>query len=626
MAAAFCCLILSNAAPSITLEPRSQFAWEGRLVNLNVSAIGTPPLTYQWQFNGADLAQGTNRVLSMSRVNLTNEGDYQVIVADTTGTATSKVARLMVRGRPEPTGPEIPKLTRLDDAMRTVLTNHGIPGGSLAVVKDGRLVFARGYGWAHVEDNERFQPDTLSQIGSLTKTIAAATIMKLVEDGELSLDDRAFNLLNYEPPDYAGAIYDERITNITVRHLLNHKAGWNRTTAINPLGGRGFDAAFWPTWVADDLGLTGVPMPRDVVRWMLGKPLQANPGAQFSYSNIGYIVAGRLIEQITQQSFEMAARELLAEAAVTRIQIVGDKREGRMQGEAVYYVHPTITSEVVETWGLEAKPVDFNLPYAYLLRPIDSAGALIGSAVEYARFVAAIDGSPSYPDILETNSVRTMATGILGWDSADSPNPATGIWYKGASLPGASGLAVKWRNGIVFVFLFNSLIPGSTGAVNDLYNRLNNTFATLTWPTNDLFAATLSYDAWRAKAFSTAELGNATVSGDHADPDEDGLPNLAEYAHGDDPRKANVPARIPGHIRMTKEGGVALLSYRRLLLEHELDYVLESSPDLRIWSQLSSQQAEAPALNEDGTVTASVNLGSTSGAATRFVRLRITRK
>jgi CubicO group peptidase (beta-lactamase class C family) len=63
-------------------------------------------------------------------------------------------------------------------------------------VKDGRLVFARGYGWANVENNKPFQPDSLCQIQSLSKTITAAAALKLVEAGKLSLDSHVFGLLN----------------------------------------------------------------------------------------------------------------------------------------------------------------------------------------------------------------------------------------------------------------------------------------------------------------------------------------------------------------------------------------------------------------------------------------------
>jgi CubicO group peptidase (beta-lactamase class C family) len=104
---------------------------------------------------------------------------------------------VLVRRWPLPTGPRIPELARLDTNMQTVLLNHGIPGGSLAVVKDGRLVFARGYGWADVEHNEPFQLDSRCQIASLSKTVTAAAVMKLLRTANRS---RAFGLLDLDPP------------------------------------------------------------------------------------------------------------------------------------------------------------------------------------------------------------------------------------------------------------------------------------------------------------------------------------------------------------------------------------------------------------------------------------------
>jgi CubicO group peptidase (beta-lactamase class C family) len=148
--------------------------------------------------------------------------------------------------------------------------------------------------------------------------------MKLVEAGQLDLNDRAFSLLNLPAPQYPGTVYDSRLTNITVRQLLNHTAGWIASTATNPLGGAGFDPAFWTDYTVQDLGLTPPPTPTDFVRWMMGKPLQANPGSQWFYSNAGFIVAGRAMEKITAQTFETAARQLLAEAGITRVQLGGN--------------------------------------------------------------------------------------------------------------------------------------------------------------------------------------------------------------------------------------------------------------------------------------------------------------
>lgn len=619
--------LTASAQPTISTDPRSQFAWEGKRVSLNVTAKGAVPLSHQWQFNGIDITDATNRSLILAQVQLTNDGGYRVVVTDPNGSATSKVAQVLVRRWPQPTGPRIPQLARLDTNMQTVLLNYGIPGGSLAVVKDGRLVFARGYGWADVEHHEPFQPDSRCQIASLSKTIAAAVVMKLVEAGQLDLNARAFSLLDLEPAQYPGAVYDSRLTNITVRHLLSHSAGWNWDTATNPLGGTGFDAAFWPDWTMQDLGLSEPATPTEFVRWIMGKPLQKNPGSQTIYSNVGYIVAGRVIERITGQTFEMAARLLLAEAGITRVQLGRNSRAERRPGEVVYYLHPGVTeADIVGpgSWA-QPRPMDSDLPYAYPITTIDAAGGFIASALDHARFVAAIDGLSSFPDLLTTNSVSAMVAGPLGWDywGIQGTSPETGIWSKQGILFGATSRAVKWRSGVIFVFVLNSWARWD--ADPDLYNRLTASLATVSWPTNDLFAATLSLEAWRTKFFSALELADATVSGDQADPDGDGNPNLLEFGQGTNPRLANDPSKLTASLLTTNGLPAFVLSFRRLLLAHELDYRLEASADLQAWSPVSGQESE-PALNLDGTITVSVNVGLLANSPARFVRLRISTK
>src|SRR5262249_7099195 len=76
-----------------------------------------------------------------------------------------------------------PGLEPFDAAMRTVIDRHGLPGAALAIAKDGRLVFAKGYGWANLAASEAIQPTTLFGLASLSKPITAAAILKLVEQG-----------------------------------------------------------------------------------------------------------------------------------------------------------------------------------------------------------------------------------------------------------------------------------------------------------------------------------------------------------------------------------------------------------------------------------------------------------
>src|SRR5262249_5773677 len=77
---------------------------------------------------------------------------------------------------------------------------YGIPGAALGVVHDGRLVYARGFGYANLSTHAKVQPDSLFRVASITKTFTQTAIEKLVEEKKLSLSDDAFRILTLKPP------------------------------------------------------------------------------------------------------------------------------------------------------------------------------------------------------------------------------------------------------------------------------------------------------------------------------------------------------------------------------------------------------------------------------------------
>jgi len=615
------------AQPVITTQPRTQFQWENKRVSLEVRATGAAPFRYQWQFNGADLPEATNRVFNLPRVQLTHDGSYRVVVTDAAGGVTpSEVARLMVRAWPAPSGPEIPELARLDTNMEAAMLANAIPGASLAVVKDGRLVFARAYGFADVENNEPYQPDSLCRGGSLAKTITAATALKLVEEGRLDLDAPVFGILDLEIPHYDGALFDTRWTNVTMRQLLYHSGGWDGDAAKSPLGRTGFDPTAWPDWIAKDLDLPGPATPTDLVRWMMGKPLQYKPGTRGKYSNFGYDLAGVVVERAAGVPYESAARDLLAQAGATRMRIAGNTRADRRPGEVVYHLHKDITPALADPF--EPRPFEFDLPYAWPPSLYAAGRGWLISAIDFARFVAALDGQSSYPDILSTNSIAAMLAPVrpalfsdgylgLGWDVV---RPAIGTWYKRGTDMGSCALAYKFLQNTIAVFTINTY---GADDLSRVWDPLATSLQSLrTWPAHDLFPASLSYDAWRRKSFSAAELDDPRVSGDDGDPDGDGVSNLWEYATGIDPRATSEPPRLAASL-VEGDSPTLSIAYRRLLLAHEVEYTLEDSADLTHWSP-SVVEPDDLGLNADGTVTARV--AAQLSQPGRFFRLKITRR
>src|SRR5439155_23697431 len=158
----------------------------------------------------------------------------------------------------------------------------------------------------------------------------------LDEEGRLPLDAHAFALIDVPPFVPAGKKADQRMKNITVRHLLQHTGGWDRDKSFDPM--------FRCRQIADALGTACPPGPREIIHYMLGQPLDFDPGMSWAYSNFGYCVLGRIIEKITGRSYEKYVQEeVLAPAGITRMRIGASLRAQGSQGEAAYYTRSNST-------------------------------------------------------------------------------------------------------------------------------------------------------------------------------------------------------------------------------------------------------------------------------------------
>jgi len=113
-------------------------------------------------------------------------------------------------------GTAVPGMASYDQIISDLMRKYAIPGGAVAVLRDGKLIYARGFGYADVENKTPVQPDALFRIASVSKPITAVAIMKLVEEGKLSLDDRVAPFIAYLTP-AAGAAVDPRWDQITIQ-------------------------------------------------------------------------------------------------------------------------------------------------------------------------------------------------------------------------------------------------------------------------------------------------------------------------------------------------------------------------------------------------------------------------
>ncbi len=293
------------------------------------------------------------------------------------------------------TGTGIPSLSAIDNLVSNFMATYKVPGGAVGFVRDGKLLFVRGYGYADTNTQEVVQPDSLFRLASHSKAVTATAILKPVEQGQLTLNQPAFAILNYPAPTYPGASTDPRLAFITIRQLLNHSGGWNRNTAINPDGGTGFDPTVnWTVRAAADLG-TNVPANATaMVLWMLGKPLQFNPATQYQYSDFGYTVLGRILERITGTNYEQHIQSVVAEAGIRRMRLSGSRRLEKLPGEVTSYDYPG-ASLTTSIFPEDIGPVPW--PYNFSYTTMDSDGGWAASVIDLLRFASAVDGRAAYP-------------------------------------------------------------------------------------------------------------------------------------------------------------------------------------------------------------------------------------
>lgn len=376
------------------------------------------------------------------------------------------------------TGKSVEALAPLDEALEKIIIRHGIPGGAVAITREGKLVYAKGFGWSEYEANTLATPETLFGLASVSKVFTALAVLKLVEEGKLRLDQSAFDFFkDIQPP--PGAAADPRLAKITIRHLLNHSGGWDRDKSGDPLN--------WSFRVSQALK---VPMPINedhLIRFMLGVKLDFDPGTQQVYSNFGYILLGQIVTRATGQPYDAYVRaKVMKPMGITRAQM-HDREPRYFKDEARRY-NPGI---------LLSMPA-YNVPWS------DASGGWAASAVDLARLMTALDGGRGGKPFLTEALMAEMlappppplkprADGThfgLGWDAAGK-TPAGVGYTKGGSWPGVRATVRHRPDGINTVILCNALTQMDQidlRIANDAVREAQEAVSQIKeWPKIDLF-------------------------------------------------------------------------------------------------------------------------------------------
>jgi N-acyl-D-amino-acid deacylase len=362
------------------------------------------------------------------------------------------------------TGRERPELVELDRLMTRFMKEQRPPGMALAVSRHGRLVYARGTGYADVKSRRLVQPESLFRIASVSKPLTAVAVLRLVERGKLHLSDPVFDLLHYDPLPGQGDKVDPRLKRITIEHLLHHTGGWDRD--------RSFDPMFRSLAIARACDHPPPASARDIIRYMLTQPLDFDPGSAHAYSNFGYCLLGRVIEKASGLPYETSVRrEVLAPLGIRHMRLGRTVREGQAAGEVVYYDEKDRKGPAV-VGSLFGEQVP--LPYgAWCLEAMDAHGGWIASAVDLVRFASAFD-DPATCKLLRPETIRAMLArppGKPGLEKDGKPRAVyyacgwqvrqldgdrrCNIWHNGA-LDGTASILIRRADGVCLAVLFNA--------------------------------------------------------------------------------------------------------------------------------------------------------------------------
>lgn len=373
------------------------------------------------------------------------------------------------------TGFKDPRMKGVDSAVQKFLNDWFVPGGAtVAISKDGRLVYERGFGEVNNTSERRIYPENKFRVASVSKPITSVAILQLIENGQLNFDDIVFGsdgVLNEFSP-----IDDSRINDITIYHLLHHLGGWGEAPMFKSLQ------------VADEMGVPPPPSQSIIIEYMMGKSLDNKPGSSYKYSNFGYLVLGRVIERISGVPYEDFINEhIFNEIGATSFVLAVNNPDSQNLEEAYYFSYRT--AESVYGDG-SIVPMQYG---GFDIEAMDSHGGWVCKASDLIRFATSVDGNSSRPDIISPLTRQFMITPSSHSNYAKGWVVGNGnMWHVG-SLPGTSAETVGIGNGnITFTIIVNFRFESNTNLFNSemdaaMWDGINSVSE---WPEYDLFTDT----------------------------------------------------------------------------------------------------------------------------------------
>jgi len=387
------------------------------------------------------------------------------------------------------TGTEKKELSALDSFMQYYMKTYDLRGGQLAVARNGKILYTRGYTWAPASV-PKVQPDNLFRIASLTKVITGLMIYKLVEEGKLSLTTKVQDILNLAnhpngrplpkspkptDPTTDGAYFWA----VTVQDLLSHKVGWDRDakSSNDPTYGHDKEIA---TYYNHPLPVSK----KEVAMWGASQPMQSFPGTVRHYSNFGYLLLGLVIEKITGKDYVSAVKStLLTPSLITRPVLSATQQKNKVAKETIYTVIPAYNQPCVI--GPGDCPVQYG---AENNANFDSFGGWAMAAVDYVKILSNYRRHENGMPLVDAES-------FLSWTKTKTPTDGYTVYEHGGLLPGTWSYTASRADGVSFMVVWNTTNAKpagftwgnkyyETGSHSLVWNTILDKVST--WPQEDL--------------------------------------------------------------------------------------------------------------------------------------------
>jgi len=338
-----------------------------------------------------------------------------------------------------------------------------MPGLSLAIARNDSLLYVKGYGHADIDSKTEVTDSSLFRTGCLSQPITAMAILKLVEQGKITLDGKVFYGGSILGNDYGTRPTDPRVKDITVKELLDHSAGFENDN----------NSPFTTSMSAARL----IRMVLDSV------PLKSAPGTKLNFSFLGYMILGKIIEKVSGLEYAgYVQQNILHPAGITGMKIAGNRMEDRQKNEVTHYMW--------RFWNHD----DTEEPYAQHIPEIQASCGWLASAEDLMKLLVRADKFNYQPDMFSDSIIHLMLT------PGDSNAHFSGGWWSNNKFRNWFAVSSYWQagmvsemaradNGYCWVMLTNKT-PGSAGSSADDLDRMiweiiND--SRVVWPKRDLF-------------------------------------------------------------------------------------------------------------------------------------------